>query len=188
MEAGPLHVLRFWFGEEPGAPRVQWFRKDPAFDEEIRRRFGALHAAAARGELESWRAEPESMLALVIVLDQFSRNLHRGDARAFAQDGHALECAKQAVARGDDRTLLPVQRQFLYLPFEHSEDLADQEKGVELMRSLEEFEETRGLTAWAEKHRDIVRRFGRFPHRNAILGRASTPAELDFLKRPGSSF
>jgi uncharacterized protein (DUF924 family) len=188
MEVGPLHVLRFWFGEEPGAPRVQWFRKDPAFDEEIRRRFGALHAAAARGELESWRAEPESMLALVIVLDQFSRNLHRSDARAFAQDGHALECAKQAVARGDDRTLLPVQRQFLYLPFEHSEDLGDQETGLALMLALEAFEPTRGCSEWAVRHRDIVRRFGRFPHRNAALGRASTPEEIAFLKTPGSGF
>ena len=188
MESGPIHVLRFWFGEAPGGPRLEWFRKDPAFDEEIRRRFGPLHAAAARRELESWRDEAQSMLALVIVLDQFSRNLHRNDARAFAQDGHALECARQALGRGDDRSLLPVQRQFLYLPFEHSEDLADQERGLELMRSLEAFEPTRGCAEWAERHRDIVRRFGRFPHRNAALGRASTPEEIEFLKTPGSGF
>ena len=109
------------------------------------------------------------MLALVIVLDQFSRNLYRGEARAFAQDDHARECAVEAVMRGDDLGLLPVERQFLYLPFEHSEDLADQEKCVEMMRSLDAFEETRGISDWAVRHRDIIARFGRFPHRNAAL-------------------
>jgi uncharacterized protein (DUF924 family) len=181
-------VLAFWFGEPEGKPRVEWFRKDPAFDEEIRRRFGALHESASRRELEAWRASPQPMLALVVVLDQFSRNLHRNDARAFAQDGHALECAKQAVARGDDQGLLPVQRQFLYLPFEHSEDLADQERGLALMLALEAFEETRGCAEWAVKHRDIIARFGRFPHRNAALGRSSSAEEIEFLKQPGSGF
>ena len=183
-------VLDFWFGQARalGSPRIEWFRKDPGFDEEIRSRFGALYEKAVRRELEAWRASPETMLALVVVLDQFSRNLYREDARAYAQDEHARLCASEAILRGDDLALLPVQRQFLYMPFEHSEDLADQERGVELMRSLESFEETRGLTEWAEKHRDIVRRFGRFPHRNAILGRATTPAEAEFLKRPGSRF
>lgn len=181
-------VLDFWFGSPPGSPRAEWFRKDAAFDEEIRRRFGELHAAAARRDLEGWRASPEPMLALVIVLDQFSRNLFRGDARAFAQDGHALECAREAVGRGDPLVLLPVQRQFLYLPYEHSEDLAEQEEGVELMRSLEVFEPTKGLTEWAVKHRDIIARFGRFPHRNEALGRVSTPEEVEFLKTPGSGF
>jgi uncharacterized protein (DUF924 family) len=184
----PREVLEFWFGEPPGAARAEWFRKDAAFDAQIRSRFGALHDAAARRELESWRAAPESMLALVVVLDQFSRNLHRGDARAFAQDAHARDCAREALARADEARLLPVQRQFLYLPLEHSEDLADQERCVELMRSLEPFEPTKGLTEWAVKHRDIVARFGRFPHRNAALGRASTPEEVEFLKQPGSGF
>ena len=181
-------ILSFWFGEPRGRSRPEWFRKDAAFDEEIRRRFGALHGMAARRELDHWRLSRESMLALVIVLDQLSRNLYRNDARAFAQDAYALECAKEAVARGDDLASLPVERQFLYLPYEHSEDLADQEACVERMRSLEAFEETRGLTDWAVRHRDIVRRFGRFPHRNAILGRASTPEEIEFLKQPGSGF
>lgn len=181
-------VLAFWFGEQPGPARAQWFKKDAAFDADIRARFGALHEAAARRELEAWRASAEAMLALVIVLDQFSRNLHRDDARAFAQDAYALECAGEALRRGDDLQLLPVQRQFLYLPYEHSEDLADQERGVELMRSLEAFEATRGLTSWAIRHRDIVARFGRFPHRNAVLGRPSTPEEVEFLKQPGSGF
>ena len=184
----PTEVLRFWFGVPPGKARPEWFRKDAAFDADIRTRFGALHEAASRRGLDAWRAVPLSMLALVVVLDQFSRNLYRGDARAFAQDAHALECAREALARGDDRALLPVQRQFLYLPLEHSEDLADQERCVELMRSLEAYEPTRGLTEWALKHRDIVARFGRFPHRNAALGRASTPEEVEFLKQPGSGF
>ena len=183
-------ILEFWFGlaKGLGSPRIEWFRKDPKFDAEIRKRFGESHAAAASGGLNAWRASPEPMLALVILLDQFSRNLYRNDARAFAQDEMARSCAVEALRRGDDQGFLPVQRQFLYLPFEHSEALADQEKAVELMASLEGFEETRGLTAWAEKHRDIIRRFGRFPHRNAILGRESTPEEVEFLKHPGSGF
>lgn len=187
-EANFREVLDFWFGPQAGKSRAQWFRKDAAFDREIRARFGALHEVAARRELEGWRASAEPMLALVVVLDQFSRNLYRGDARAFAQDAHALECARQAIERRDDLGLLPVQRQFLYLPYEHSERLADQDLGVELMRSLDAFEETRGVSEWAVKHRDIVARFGRFPHRNAALGRASTAEETQFLKQPGSGF
>src|SRR5262245_48699270 len=112
----------------PGSERPEWFRKDPAFDEEIRRRFGDLHGAASRRELEAWRASPEPMLALVVVLDQFSRNMYRGDPRAFAQDGHALECAHQAIGRGDHLLLLPVHRQFLFLPLEHAEDMAEQDR------------------------------------------------------------
>ena len=183
-------VLDFWFGpnEGRGKARPEWFRKDGEFDARIRSRFLALHAAAALGELEGWRGEPRAMLALVIVLDQFSRNIYRGDARSFAQDAHALACARQALARGDDASVAPVERQFLYLPFEHSEDIADQDRAVELMRALDAFEETRELVEWAERHRDVIRRFGRFPHRNAILGRVSTPAEAEFLKQPGSSF
>lgn len=183
-------VLDFWFGPPGlrGKSRPEWFRKDEAFDAEIRRRFLALHACAALGEREGWRAEPHPMLALVIVLDQFSRNLYRGDARAFAQDGHALACAREALARGDVAGLLPVERQFLYVPFEHSEHLADQDRAVDLMRALDAFEATHGLVQWAERHRVIIRRFGRFPHRNAVLGRASTPEEIEFLKEPGSGF
>jgi uncharacterized protein (DUF924 family) len=186
----PEAVLEFWFGPRTarGKARPEWFRKDENFDAEIRRRFGELHAGATRRELEAWRASPEPMLALVVVLDQFSRNLYRGDARAFAQDAYARECSREARARGDDLGLAPVERQFLYMPLEHSEDSADQDLGVELMRSLEAFEETRGLTEWAERHRVIIRRFGRFPHRNAALGRDSTPEEAEFLAQPGSGF
>ena len=186
----PQEVLDFWFGgdERRGKARAKWFAKDEAFDAELRSRFGELHARAAAGELESWRGACESMLALVLLLDQFSRNLYRGDPRAFAQDSHAVDCAREALARRDDLALLPVERQFLYMPFEHSEALADQDLAVEKMRSLEAFEQTRGLTRWAERHRDVIRRFGRFPHRNAILGRESTPEEVEFLKQPGSGF
>ena len=181
-------ILEFWFGAQPGPSRREWFRKDAAFDGAIRARFAEVHAAAAARELEAWRASAEPMLALVIVLDQFSRNLYREDARAFAQDEHARECAVQALARGDDLGLLPVQRQFLYLPFEHSEDLRDQEKSLDLFASLEAFATTRGLAEWARRHHAIVARFGRFPHRNAVLGRASTPEEVEFLETPGSGF
>jgi uncharacterized protein (DUF924 family) len=122
------------------------------------------------------------------VLDQFSRNIHRGTALAFAQDGHARACAEQAIERGDDLGLLPVERQFLYLPFEHSESIEDQERSLELFRTLEAFQETRGLIQWARRHHAVVQRFGRFPHRNALLGRVSTPQELEFLAQPGSRF
>jgi uncharacterized protein (DUF924 family) len=183
-------VLDFWFGplERRGPARAEWFRKDPKFDARIRARFGETHRAAAAGELEAWRMSPEPMAALVVVLDQFSRNLYRDDARAFAQDAHALDCAREALERRDDLVLLPVQRQFLYMPLEHSESLADQDLCCDLMAGLEAFDETRGLTQWAEKHRAVIRRFGRFPHRNAALGRVSTPAEREFLAQPGSGF
>jgi uncharacterized protein (DUF924 family) len=181
-------VLDFWFGVPRGKSRAEWFRKDEKFDAQIRSRFGELHAAAARRELDEWRRERESMLALVVVLDQFSRNLFRNDARAFAQDAYARECAREAIARGDDRVSLPVERMFLYLPFEHSEDRADQARALELMKSIDEFPETRGMSGWAMKHKVIVDRFGRFPHRNACLGRSSTPEEAEFLKTPGSGF
>lgn len=126
------------------------------------------------------------MLALVVILDQFSRNLHRNDPRAFAQDAHARQCAREAIGRGDDAVSLPVERMFLYLPFEHSEDPADQALALELMQRIDGFTETRGIAGWAMKHKVIVDRFGRFPHRNAVLGRASTPEETEFLKtNPG---
>jgi uncharacterized protein (DUF924 family) len=183
-------VLDFWFGtaQARGKARREWYRKDPAFDEEIRRGFGALLEAAANRELEAWRATPASMLALVVVLDQFSRNLFREDPRAFAQDAYARECAREAIARGDESVLLPVERQFLYMPFEHSESLADQELALERMASLEACPETQGLVEYARRHEAVIRRFGRFPHRNAALGRASTPGEIEFLEQPGSRF
>ena len=183
-----IAVLAFWFGPSPGQPRPEWFRKSEAFDAQIRERFGALHAQAAAGGLPEWEDAPGSALALIVVLDQFSRNLHRNDARAFAQDERALRIANAMVARGWDHERLPVERQFIYLPFEHSEALADQDRAIELFAPLEAFPETKGLTEWVEKHGVIIRRFGRFPHRNAALGRTSTPEEAAFLREPGSGF
>jgi uncharacterized protein (DUF924 family) len=183
-------VLDFWYGPAAtrGTQRAEWFRKDEKFDALIRERFGELLERAARRELEAWRADPQSMNALIVVLDQFSRNLFRDNSRAFAQDAYARECVREAIARGDEEKLLPVQRVFLYMPLEHSEDAADQETCLERMRALEAFPETRGFTQWAEKHKVVIDRFGRFPHRNAILGRASTPEEGEFLAQPGSRF
>ena len=190
FESSAADVLDFWFGPKGsrGAARPEWFRKDEKFDERIRDRFGELHARASRRELDAWREDAASMLALVVVLDQFSRNLFRDDPGAFAQDAYARECCRQAIARGDESKLVPAERMFLYMPFEHSEDLADQRYAIDRMRSLEAFPETKGLTQWAEKHEAIIRRFGRFPHRNAILGRVSTPEEAEFLTQPGSRF
>jgi uncharacterized protein (DUF924 family) len=186
----PLDVLEFWFGtgRERGKPRPQWFRKDEAFDALIRSRFGETHAAARAGQLEDWRETREGRLARVIVLDQFSRNLFRNDARAFAQDAQALDSAREAIERGDERELLPVERHFLYMPFEHSEALVDQQRSLELFGGLEAFPETRDLIEWARRHHAIVERFGRFPHRNAALGRACTEEETAFLAQPGSGF
>ena len=174
-------VLAFWF-EEHG-PK-DWFAKNPAFDAEIGRRFGALHARAARGELDSWAKRPRGALALVIVLDQFSRNMQRDSVKAFACDAKARDLARRAVDRGFDGQLDDREKTFLYLPFEHSEDPRDQELSIRCFARLAD----KSLLGWAEKHKAIIDRFGRYPHRNAALGRASTPEEIAFLAEPGSSF
>lgn len=185
-------VLDFWFAPkgsaEHGRPRACWFVKDAAFDESIRARFLTLWEAASRGELDGWRAQPASALALVIVLDQFSRNLFRGEPRSFSQDGRALAVAKHMVEEGVDQELLPVERWFVYLPFEHSEAMADQQRSLELFGSLSADPDSAGAIDYAHRHYDVIRRFGRFPHRNDILGRPSTPEELAFLQEPGSRF
>ena len=183
-----LEVLRFWFGDEPGTRDARWFEKNPRFDDEIRGRFLALHEQAAAGALESWKEVPRECLALVVVLDQFARNMFRDDARAFATDAPALEAAKHALALGYDRSMTPTERMFLYLPYEHSESLADQLTCCELMARLLPYPETADVYRYALAHRAIIERFGRFPHRNAALGRESTPGEIEFLKEPGSSF
>ena len=183
-----LEVLQFWFGEPRGARRKRWFEKDPAFDAGIRERFLPLHEALARGEHGDWLDEAGRCLARILVLDQFPRNMFRGTPRAFATDPLALQAARHAVGQGYDHGLLPVERLFIYLPFEHSEALGDQERACELCRPLAAFAETDDAYRYALAHRDIVARFGRFPHRNAILGRASTPEELEFLDQPGSGF
>jgi uncharacterized protein (DUF924 family) len=183
-------VLFFWFGPsaERGTPQKRWFAKGEAFDREVRERFRALHAEAAAGRCAHWKQTAADCLALIVLLDQFPRNMFRGTPRAFATDRLALEAARHAVAQGYDRGMLPVERMFVYLPFEHSEALEDQERACELTRPLDAFPETNEAHRYAVLHRDIIARFGRFPHRNAILGRASTPEEMEFLKGPGSSF
>ena len=184
----PRDVLEFWFGAggDYGKRHKRWFEKDPALDAEVRRRFFDLHGQLASGE--RWLDPAKDCLARVIVLDQFPRHMFRGTARSFATDPQALAAARHAVAHGYDRALLPVERLFLYLPFEHSEALDDQWRACELTEPLGAFAETEDAHRYALAHRDIIARFGRFPHRNAALGRQSTPEELEFLKQPGSSF
>jgi uncharacterized protein (DUF924 family) len=181
-------VLQFWFGEgaEYGKAHKRWFEKDPAFDEAIRRRFSDLHRQQAM--TRDWLEQPRDCLARIIVLDQFPRHIYRGTAAAFASDPLALEAAKHLVGEGWDRALLPVERQFAYLPFEHSESLDDQERACALYEALNAFPETADAHRYALAHRDIIQRFGRFPHRNAALGRRSTPEEIEFLEQPGSGF
>src|SRR5258706_2576578 len=184
----PDDVLAFWFGAgaDYGKRHQRWFVKDAAFDAEIARRFLALHEELAADR--RWLDTPRASLARILVLDQFPRNMLRRTARAFASDALALEAARHVVEHGYDRTLLPVERLFVYLPFEHSERLADQERACELCAPLAAFPETDDVLRYAVAHRDIIRRFGRFPHRNAILGRVGTPEELEFLRQPGSGF
>jgi uncharacterized protein (DUF924 family) len=176
-------VLRFWFGEggERGKPQKRWFEKNSAFDAEIRERFLPLYEALSNND--DWLSRSDDCLARIVVLDQFPRNMFRGTPHAFAADPLALAAAKHAVASGFDREMLDVEKQFVYLPFEHSESLADHERASQLMRPLGD-----DLYGWAVKHKVIIERFGRFPHRNAILGRSSTPEETEFLKQPGSGF
>ncbi|MFM1990624.1 MAG: hypothetical protein RJA99_3581 [Pseudomonadota bacterium] len=185
-------VLSFWFGA-PGAPergtaRGEWFRKDVSFDEAIRTRFGPLLGEATAGALDGWSDTDAGALALAIVCDQFPRNLFRGDARAFSLDPRALALARRLVAEGRDIRFAPVERAFLYLPFEHSESLADQHESVRLFGLLRDDPQAGGYLEWAVKHLAVIERFGRFPHRNDALGRASTPEELAFLAQPGSRF
>ncbi|MEX1196519.1 MAG: DUF924 family protein [Pseudohongiellaceae bacterium] len=174
-------VLAFWFEEiEP----KQWWKKDPAFDRLIAERFGALHASAAQCELFNWRETPRGRLAEILILDQFPRNIHRDTPVAFATDPLALALAQEAVAAAADQPLEPIQRSFLYMPFMHSESLKIHEMAEQLYRD-------NGLPDNLDfelRHKAIIERFGRYPHRNAILGRSSTEEEAAFLNEPGSSF
>jgi uncharacterized protein (DUF924 family) len=185
-------VLDFWFGPAAspgyGKPRAAWFRKSDEFDDAIRARFFDLHLHAADGQMQSWQAAPDSLLALILVLDQFPRNLFRGSSRAFASDAQALAAAQLGVAGRHDLALLPVQRAFFYLPFEHAENLALQRRCVELFEGLRGDPGSAGAIDYARRHYEIIARFGRFPHRNAVLGRISTPEEIEFLQQPGSGF
>lgn len=181
MNADAAEVLAFWLGEVKPEER---FARDDAIDARIRSRFGALHARLSEHVPDEWLEDPETLLAAIIVLDQFSRNLHRDDEGAFASDAVALNLAKLALRRGYEAVLGPEERQFLHMPFMHSEDPDDQDRSVEL------FEEIGNAEAldYARQHKAIIDRFGRFPHRNAALGRETTPAEAEFLEQPGSSF
>jgi uncharacterized protein (DUF924 family) len=174
-------VLQFWFRQ---ITREQWFKRDEALDRQILARFLVLHDQVSGMPNEALLSDPRNVLAAVIVLDQFSRNMFRGSPRAFASDAKALALAEAAIARGFAASLSKDELLFLYLPFEHSETHAAQVRCVELMSGLGDAE----LTRYAQAHCDIIQRFGRFPHRNEILGRASTAEEIEFLKQPGSSF
>jgi uncharacterized protein (DUF924 family) len=190
--SAPEEILDFWFGREGeegyGEFREAWFTKDPEFDREIRDRFETVYKEAASGELDSWKEEAQSCLALIIVLDQFPRNMFRGDARMYATDEKALEAARYAVEHVFDRELPLFQRGFVYMPFMHSENLEDQRLSVELFRGIAGEAGTTDATPFAVRHMEIIERFGRFPHRNEILGRQTTPEEAGFLKEPDSSF
>lgn len=174
-------VLDFWFKESKPA---QWFKKDPAFDQVIQQRFGDLHAKASRGELYEWRKSIEGRLAEVIVLDQFSRNIYRDLPQAFASDALALVLAQEAVAQGLDNNLPLTERKFLYMPYMHSESLVIHEEALRLF-ALPGLEDNLN---YEHLHRDIIVKYGRYPHRNAILGRESTAEEIVFLQQPGSGF
>ena len=184
-------VLDFWFHPEGhaahGDDRIEWFRKDAAFDASIRERFLPDIERAIGGAFVEWDAEPKGALARIILLDQFTRNVFRDTPRAFAGDPLALAAATALVDSGRDRLLNRVERSFVYLPFEHAEDLDMQRRGVALYEQLGREMGRDDAAEWAIRHRDIIARFGRFPHRNAILGRESTPEEVEFLKSPGSS-
>lgn len=194
MDARAREVLDFWFGA-PGTPgagerRREWFVKDPAFDAAIAQRFGRLIEAALRGELAAWPADgAAAALAQIVVLDQFTRNVFRNTPRAFAGDARALAAAQALVATGQDAALPPLQRAFAYLPFEHAEDLAMQDESVRLFAALaRQAPDLDDMLDYAHRHRVVIARFGRFAHRNDILGRASSAEELAFLLEPGSSF
>ncbi len=173
----PADVLAFWRVAGP----QKWFKKDPAFDSEVVTRFLPVWRAAAAGKLSKWAETPEGALALLIVLDQFPRNMFRGDARAFETDAAARAVADHAIARGLDRRVPPSERKFFYLPFMHCEDMRAQERCLSLSRQLDDPE----FEKYAANHADIIRQFGRFPHRNVILGRATTPEEQAFLDAGG---
>jgi len=187
----PGAVLEFWFSDRA---RALWFEKDQAFDDEIRDRFGAAVDAAHAGAFEHWRDSAEDTLALLILLDQMARNIHRGSPRAFAGDARALAIAVQAVADGLDRGFDFSHRRFFYLPYEHSEDPTVQARSLQLFADLaatcapHEKAEAEDQYVYARRHADIIARFGRYPHRNDCLERVCTPEELAFLAGPDSSF
>lgn len=192
-----LEILHFWFGKDPKNPlsqQTKWWKKDPSFDEEIRVKFSEAVTQARAGTFESWGETANGALALIILLDQFPRNLFRGSADAFTSDKQALSVSKQAIARGLDQKLSPEKRWFLYMPLMHSESAEMQKFSLKLYQTLsQEGDATlksslQATYDFAKRHAEIIFRFGRYPHRNAVLGRKSTAAEMEFLQQPGSSF
>lgn len=200
MIAQPEHVLAFWFGppgsaaEVAGRQRTLWFGKSAENDQVVAERFAATLVAATAGALDHWAATARGRLALVIVFDQFPHHIHRDQAQAFATDPQALALSLEALAAGEDARLEPIERVFLYLPLEHAESVEMQEQSVALYEQLaraaapDERALFDNFLDYARQHRDVVARFGRFPHRNEILGRPSTADEVEFLKQPGSRF
>jgi uncharacterized protein (DUF924 family) len=185
-------LLGFWFAPEGPSEHDQlrgvWFHATPEFDAALAEHFRADYDRAAAGVYEPWRDTPQTCLALILLLDQLPRNLFRNSPRAYATDAAALGTASEAVARGYDRAVAPVRRCFFYLPFQHSESLVDQETGMRLYAALPEHPDKAAFAEAARRHHEIIARFGRFPHRNDILGRPSTPEEQDFVQQPGSAF
>jgi uncharacterized protein (DUF924 family) len=183
----PREILQFWFSDRA---RPLWFEKDTVFDEDIRARFGPMVHEAQLGAFEDWRASADGTLALLLLLDQFARNLHRGQAKAYLGDARAREIADEAIARGFDKRFPFPDRNFFYLPFEHCETLANQDRYIALLEGcVREFGEVAAeYLDYGHRHRNIIERFGRFPHRNAALGRETTEEEAEFLKGPNSSF
>ncbi len=186
-------VLDFWFGAvgstERGTQRKEWFRKDDAFDAQIRDRFGTAIEQALRGELDDWAGDERSALARIVLLDQLTRNCFRGTARAFAGDTQALAAASAMVGARGDEMLPPYMRAFVYMPFEHAEGLAMQDESVRLFRRVVTADPALApMLDFAERHRAVIERFGRFPHRNELLGRHSTAEELTYLAQPGAGF
>jgi uncharacterized protein (DUF924 family) len=185
-------ILNFWFGHEDevgyGKRRLVWFAKDSEFDSKIQTYFQQDYEEARAGQLDYWKESPKGCLALLLLLDQFPRNMFRGTPKAFATDSQALHIADYGIAQCFDQELLMVQRWFIYLPFQHSEDLKRQHQSVKLFRQLGNNPDNQDAIDFAIRHLKIIERFGRFPHRNDILGRATTPEEEEFLRQPGSSF
>jgi uncharacterized protein (DUF924 family) len=182
----PSEILDFWFEGDPSERRKKWFEKEPPFDLECARFTAAIRDASA-GRYDEWATTPTGALALIVLLDQLSRNVFRGSAEAFAADAHARSIARRAIASGFDTPLAPNERMFVYLPFEHAETIEDQDLSVRLFDSLAAALGPETVD-YAHRHRDVIRQFGRFPHRNAALGRVNTPAEEDYLAQPGAGF
>jgi uncharacterized protein (DUF924 family) len=186
MNLQPSEILEFWFEGDAAELREKWFEKDAAFDT-LCARFTAAIRAARAGRYDHWAATPRGALALIILLDQLSRNVFRGSAEAYAADPHAREIARAMIAAEFDTQLTSVERMFVYLPFEHAETIADQNESVRLYEALRDALGEKSID-YVTRHRDVILRFGRFPHRNAVLGRISTPEEEAYLAQPGAGF